>query len=146
MDSVPFTLSEPVEPGSLLGSGTYGQVYLCNWLGSKLALKVPHRSSDEAKMDNPPASDSPVSEAFRTADLAREGALMKQLSGHPNIAHAYQLVSLPGGAVGMLMEVAEADAKEFGGALVGHEVPSVETVQTSSCWTGSHSGQEDPSL
>ena len=109
MDSVPFTLSEPVEPGSLLGSGTYGQVYLCNWLGSKLALKVPHRSSDEAKMDNPPASDSPVSEAFRTADLAREGALMKQLSGHPNIAHAYQLVSLPGGAVGMLMEVAEVN-------------------------------------
>ena len=45
MDSVPFTLSEPVEPGSLLGSGTNGQVYLCNWLGSKLALKVPHRST-----------------------------------------------------------------------------------------------------
>ena len=69
----------------MLGSGTHGQVHLCNWLGSKLALKVPHRSSDEAKMDNPPASDSPVSEASRTADLAREGALIKQLSGHPTL-------------------------------------------------------------
>ena len=100
MDSVSFTLSEPVEPCSLLGSGTYGQVQ---------ALKVPHRPLDEEKTDKPPASDSPVSEAFRVADLAREGALMKQLSGHPNIAQAYQLVSLPGGAVGMLMEVAEVN-------------------------------------
>ena len=108
-DHVAFTLSEPLVPESLLGQGTYGQVYLCNWLGSKLALKVPHRSLEAAGQEEaqePDLLDGPVSEAFRCADLAREHAIMTQLAGHPNIVHVFQLLRLPDGCVGMLMEVA----------------------------------------
>ena len=137
-DHVAFTLSEPLVPESLLGQGTYGQVYLCNWLGSKLALKVPHRSLEAAGQEEaqePDLLDGPVSEAFRCADLAREHAIMTQLAGHPNIVHVFQLLRLPDGCVGMLMEVAlqpppEAllDAEEVGRALVGHKVPGLETL------------------
>ncbi|CAK9110833.1 Serine/threonine-protein kinase DCLK3, partial [Durusdinium trenchii] len=110
LGTIPFTMSEEIKVEKELGQGTYGRIFLCNWLGCTVALKVPHRkfSSDQAP-SHPEVSEGPASEAFRSADLAREHALMTSLAGHPNICRTFQLLNLEDGVIALAMEVAQSD-------------------------------------